>query len=331
MNKVDRALNLWVFGPGFGELVVVHVPGAGWLSIDGCTARRTSWPLAFFDRLNVAPTHILMTHPHLDHAGGLVQLIDEHTQPGEQWPRLGVLEPVPPPTAAASHELHFHSQQADSVLSAMRTRWQSQPSCKWPLNVGAREPIGDGWATVLSPEDDAGLSDVNERATAIEVEWNDARIVLGADLVEAPGLGWSRALSRRALLREHDALKVAHHGSLAAQHDPVLQRLTGEQESFTVLTPYSKGYKLPDFQDGGGIEVLLRHTSRVLMTALPQSYSTQNRTPRRWTRAELKNLHTPIAAAEPVADFPCCYVHAAFDGQGRLVAENVAGVAVTRD
>lgn len=330
MNKVDRALNLWVFGPGFGELIVVHVPGSGWLTVDGCSAQRTSWPLAFFEQFNAAPTHVLMTHPHLDHAGGLLQLIDEYTQPGEQWPRLGVLEPVAPPGAAASQETHFHGQQADAVLTAMRTRWTSSPSCKWPLEVGTSEPVGDGWATVLSPEPDAGGADVNERATALEIRWKNAQLLLGADLIETPGLGWTRALARRPALREHHAIKVAHHGSLAAQHAPVLQRSAAQAEALTVVTPYSKGHKLPDFAADGGVELLLRHTSRVLMTALPQSYETQNRNPRTWTRSELDALQKPVAAAEPVGPFPSCFVHAAFDAEGALILENVAGVAVTR-
>jgi glyoxylase-like metal-dependent hydrolase (beta-lactamase superfamily II) len=331
MNKVDDALNLWVFGPGFGEFVVVHVPPDGWLAIDGCVANKESWPQRFFEDLDFIPTHVLLTHPHQDHAAGIVELIDDAT--GDElstWPRLGVLEPYVATPAVPDVELGFHGQDANGVLTAMRTRWTRRPACKWSLTVGSREQIGTGKALVLSPEPGPGSRDPNERATALELVWQNTRLVIGADLVETPGHGWSRALHRRPQARQYHALKVPHHGSPAALHVPLLQRQEGEDEAAYVLTPYSKGHKLPDFGETGGIATLLRHSGEVLMTGLPEKYALQSRRPRQWTRAELETAKRPIAAAEPVGEFPSCYVQLAFDAQGKLLQRHCAGVCVTR-
>lgn len=329
MTLVEGLLNLWVFGPGYGEFIVVHVPPAGWLAVDGCTAGSESWPQRFFEDQAVRPTHILMTHPHQDHAAGLVELIDDTTWGAPAtWPLLGVLEPpalVPP---VPNVEAGFHGQEADAVLTAMRTWWQAQPQTRWDLSPGVPHPIGDGVARVLSPTGATG-GDPNERSTALELEWQGTRIVLGADLVETPGEGWSKALAHRPTARAHVALKVPHHGSPRALHPPLLARLPGETPSVPVVTPYSRGRKLPHFDPASGVATLLQHSPQVLLTALPQKYELQARHPRTFTTAELLAGHQPIAEAERVDGFPSCWVHLVFGPQGQLHASNTAGLTIT--
>lgn len=332
MTRHEGLLNVWVFGPGYGEFVVVHVPPTGWLAVDGCSAGGgDGWPRRFFEAQDVTPTHILMTHPHHDHATGLVELIDDATPATDtgSWPLLGVLEPAAHPPAVPDLEAGFHGQEANLVLSAMRDRWARSSKCRWDLTVGAPKPLGAGAVTVLSPAGPTG-GDPNERSTALEVEWGEMRVVLGADLVEDPGSGWSQVLAVRPRARRHLALKVPHHGSPKALHEPLLERSAREPESVPVLTPYSKGLKLPHFGADSGVEVLLRHSRAVLMTALPQRYATQAREPRTFTRAELEAASRPIAPVEPVDGFPSCFVQLAFDSSGVEKHRTTTGVTVTR-
>lgn len=315
--KADK-LNVWVFGPGVGEFVVVHVPPDGWLSIDGCSAEAEGWPLAFFQLQAAAPTHVVMTHPHADHARGVRKLVEHFTNGSTPWPRLGLLAPPRAPLARGASQGSYDSKLANGVLSAIRTRWKRQPTTKWEPRAGALEPLGSGLIRVLSPETAARRpGDWNSVATALAVEWKGHRLILGADLVEKPGKGWSKVLSRFPLARSHLLLKVAHHGSFDAQHVPLFARLPSEQQVTLVTTPFAS-QNLPQFEKGEGAELLLKHSDRLLLTGLPQKFETQNKKPRQWPRARLATLKRPIAPDEPTAGFPSNYLHFVLDAAGTL-------------
>lgn len=324
MTPVANKLNVWVFGPGTGEFIVVHVPPAGWLAIDGCAAAGVKYPKAFFDQLRAAPTHILLTHPHLDHAKGLVELIDHATRGARAtWPKLGVLEPPRQRVSRRDTQAVYDAQVAMQVLNAMKTRWKRSGACRWEPKVGSTEAIGNGLIRVLSPEPEAlprgrlRRLDWNRAATALEVVWEGHRVVLGSDLVESPGHGWTRVLERRPQIREHVCVKVAHHASLAAQHEPFLARRGAEHEALLIATPFASS-GLPRFESGEGVAVLLGHASQLLLTGLPQHYGTQNSRPRRWKRSALARLKTPVASDDAVGGFPACYVHITMTQSGKL-------------
>lgn len=323
MNKVDGKLNLWVFGPGVGELIVVHVPPDGWLSIDGCSADGEAYGPRFFEDLNVAPTHILMTHPHLDHARGIQRLIEAHTGGiTTSWPRLGALVPPRTPSTKGASQASFDGKVANAVLNAMVTRWKRSPTCKWEPKAGTVEPVGNGEVRILSPE--PGVLPPNPpmgfnwnlAATALAVEWEGQRLVLASDLIETPGGGWTSALKAYPTLREHSGLKIAHHGSLEAQHEPLLRRQKGEVEVVLFGTPFASE-ELPRFKRGEGAEVLLRHSKKLILTGLPQKFETQSKRPRQWPRSRLEKLRKPIAPDDPVGPFPWCYVKLIVDSAGK--------------
>ena len=73
--------------------------------------------------------------------------------------------------------------------------------------------------------------DRNVISTALLLTWRGRRILLGSDLVESPGYGWSNTLVLEPELADHDLFKVPHHGSDQALHDEKLKemkRLLGE-------------------------------------------------------------------------------------------------------
>lgn len=74
-----------IFGPGFGECIVVHVGGGEWIIVDSCidsSARQDPRPVAeqYLRSLGVAMESrvklIVATHWHDDHVGGMARLVD---------------------------------------------------------------------------------------------------------------------------------------------------------------------------------------------------------------------------------------------------------------
>ncbi len=82
----DNELEITIFGPGYGESIVLHIPEVGWGIIDSCTftINKTSIvpPLEYLLSL-LSPdfpklAFVILTHPHEDHYLGLDKILKEY-------------------------------------------------------------------------------------------------------------------------------------------------------------------------------------------------------------------------------------------------------------
>ena len=74
-------VNITVFGPGFGESIIIYIPSLGWGVIDSCIHRAKNVTinpaLEFLKSQNVTRlSFLVLTHPHNDHFQGLNLLIE---------------------------------------------------------------------------------------------------------------------------------------------------------------------------------------------------------------------------------------------------------------
>lgn len=291
--------------------------------VDACTAKSSSYGALLLEHYGRKPRIIVLTHPHLDHARGLRPVIENATS-GERsdWPVLGMV--LPPDTRGAGDptdpQAQFEGGTAEQVVATILDRWERSPACRWDLSPGGTQKLGHAKVTALSPERDArndalrkhraGQSfDPNRLSAALLVEWGETRIVLGSDLPEKPGGGWSRALRRERHLPRHAALKVPHHGSTNALPDRLLRRPRDFNDPVWMIAPYaSRG--LPDPSPKGGLTRLLRHVERVHLTALPRKYASQSGVP---MKMKLRRLQRKLPQADITsAGFPDCFVAAVF-------------------
>lgn len=90
----DR-LQVFVFGPGTGELVAVRAPPDAWLVVDGCGVAGNDYGPLLLKGYGARPKIVVFTHPHLDHAKGIQRVVEESTASSDltQWPRIGLLLP----------------------------------------------------------------------------------------------------------------------------------------------------------------------------------------------------------------------------------------------
>jgi hypothetical protein len=316
----DESLGVWLFGPGTGELVVVRAPPGVWLVVDGCAADRAGYAQQLLDHYGARPSLVVMTHPHADHASGLRQVIERATAGSvELWPRLGMV-PAPYDGGAGDTWDAFASLTggvAEQVVATIIARWSRHPACRWDLEVGSSERLGEAAVRVLSPtstERDAAAAawsrgkthDFNRAATALLVNWAGHRVLLGSDLVEHPGAGWTKACSHDAKLSAHDVYKVAHHGSEGAL-GPQIAKPSRPMLRTWVCTPFaSKG--LPKARDDGGLDRLLALEDQVLLTGLPLAYAEQGDSTKDVRRAELRDSPEAVFTPGPPG-FPDCWVH----------------------
>ncbi|HZX13773.1 MAG TPA: MBL fold metallo-hydrolase [Thermodesulfobacteriota bacterium] len=76
----DDQIEITVFGPGYGESIVVYIPGLGWGVIDSCRYefKNTTYilPLEYLKAYNVTSLcFVILTHPHADHYRGMGEIL----------------------------------------------------------------------------------------------------------------------------------------------------------------------------------------------------------------------------------------------------------------
>ena len=268
----DR-LQVLLLGPGFGESVVVRVPGdpPGWMVVDSLLSDRRGEarcaPLDVLDHFGAVPDLVLLTHAHADHAGGMASIVERFRERSA----FGTLDLDVSTVASARVR---EAAQATEARAALRAIAQLPSSQRWDLHGGTR-PLGDGTVTVAHPsstrlEELLKMSSIgpNRVSSAVVVDWRGRSVLLGADL-ERPE--WASLLTADRLC-VCDPVKVPHHGSAGAfdkrwagdrAGDP------GNAQRRMLLTPFDRHPKLPDVDDANGLAGLLREVDAVHLTSVP--------------------------------------------------------------
>jgi hypothetical protein len=340
MNLQDDVLYVIVYGPGFGESIVLRDPAGTWVVVDGCLAKEKSPTAELLVEHDAEWSGVVLTHPHADHALGLDSVLEQQGGGpiGCAAPRLR-----DPRTWQASQDptTHLREGTVEHVLSVIHDRWTSDPACRWEMKRGDVRCFGQLELTVLHPDEELVANppdDPNRLSTALQVKWNDVWLLLGSDVVS---IDWQDIAAGFDGLDRHTALKFPHHGSEGAVDASWGE---GENNRFWMMTPYNRGRKLPRYEDEHGLAWALRHVEKVHLTGLPVKHSLQGQVPYETTRTALLNGEEPPTEfqtvgglrieliAEPAGVANACFVAAGFDACGTLVdLKHGPGAVVVRE
>jgi hypothetical protein len=264
-------LYLVVFGPGYGESVMLRVPDIGWVIVDSLRLGSVTPALELLDDLGEPWAAIALTHPHRDHYRGIESLLhrDGGGPVGLTQASLDVLE-----ASLLDGDDQGEASQlggAAAAIDAMESYWDAVTDSEWPLESGQLRRIGDHlcieplWPTpaYLDAIEVDTPPNVNYASCAMLVTWHRVRLVLGADL---PIDGWTEAITVAGVdVGEHAALKVPHHGSLGSLH-PAL--LAGDRERRWLIAPYRAAH-LPRCSAGEGGRTMLGAVRALSLSAPP--------------------------------------------------------------
>jgi beta-lactamase superfamily II metal-dependent hydrolase len=325
----DDELTVLLLGPGFGESVLVRWPPDDWLVIDsfrradrGAEVHPMRDVLADF---GAQPSAVALTHPHHDHTAGFASLIAAR----RRGAKVGWLA-APQRAWWSTPNVDRATRQGttEHAIAAIMRIWEEEPECRWELHAGV-SPLRLGAATidVLSPPPatvDRVLAtsrpDLNRISGAMLLTWDNCRVLLGADLTHP---GWDEVEQAYGALHFADAagIKVSHHGSEGAQH-PIALGEPPARERPSLLSPYNRGKKVPNFADDQDVDLLLRLSSRLYLTAhhgpLPPGAGTGD--------VQRSSVSSPtrrvgrhrIAVDTPTPPLHDCWVAAQFGPDGAL-------------
>ena len=279
-----------VFGPGYGESIILHVGNGAWVVVDSCLdAHGQPQALQYLKSIGVDPSTtvrlIVATHWHDDHVRGLAQMVETCREAAfccaAALCRKEFLSLV---RAIQGH--HFSAvgsglRQIHAVFSHLDSAGK-KPIHAIANRVVFRRETCRIWS--LSPGDDVfqrfleGVEETipgqgntkgrikslspNEAAVALWVDVEDFALLLGADL-DRPGWVTVVCDSERPAGRA-SVFKVPHHGSQDSAEPAVWKRML-ESDPLAILTPWRLGGRaLPTPED---VKRILAHTPNGYVTS----------------------------------------------------------------
>ena len=268
---------LTLFGPGYGESIVLHLGGGVWVLVDSCLdTSGAPRALRYLQSIGLDPAQvvalIVATHWHDDHIRGMAQLVEQCSRARFCCASvLGKREFLAAVGALEGRHLSSAGSGIREIHGVFSRLGQRTPRQTPKLALGNRRIFDQGGCEIwtLSPNDrdyaaflktigslipSGGQSkgrvpdpSPNEVAVVLWVRIENIVVLLGSDL-EKPG--WVEILqSAERPTSKASVFKVPHHGSNNA-HDPAVWTRMLEPNPYAVLTPWRRGGRaLPTQRD----------------------------------------------------------------------------------
>lgn len=272
-----------VFGPGYGESVLVHVGHGRWMLVDSCL-NDDGMPaaLSYLRLIGLDPAAalrlIVVSHWHDDHTAGIAEAIESAPAAyvalpdallQREFTTLLAVDDERRTALSGTSEIVRVFGQVNRLARERRLLWGIADRPLWVDNAD----VPTATITALSPSDAANLRakqsferlqpvpgkslrgvpnpEPNEAALALHVSVGNCVVVLGGDLEEtAPTRGWSTILANPRRPQAHGSLfKVPHHGSWTGQHDAIWTDLL-TPDPVAIVAPFFYGaHTIPNIQE----------------------------------------------------------------------------------
>lgn len=250
----SRELEVSVFGPGFGECILLHLGGGNWAVIDSCLDATTKQPAAlqYLSSLGANPATsiqlVVATHWHDDHVDGISRVFETATSAIFAC-TSAVKEPDFKEVLAAWTGTRFLPggsgvDELHSIMAELKNRTTDSRCIApklaiagrvlWPIS-GKPDPL-EMSIKCLSPSDAAVLATIsrlkgvapasskirrrlphlleNDTSIVLSVEAAGHRILLGGDL----HVKADRSLGWLAIVDDHVGVDARHHTFKVPHH-----------------------------------------------------------------------------------------------------------------
>ena len=332
----DDVFEVTVFGPGYGESIVLHAGHGVWVIVDSCFgADGDPSALEYLKRLGLDPNRavhmVVATHWHDDHIRGMAKLVDACGKATfccagalcreEFLAAVDALERRHLTVAGSGvRELYqVFSRLARTgsrpTQAVVNRRVLVRKACEvWSLSPDDEalqdflKAIGSLMPGAGQPKRRIPTLSPNDVAVALWIDTRNFSVLLGSDLGRR---GWLRILeSTERPIGRASVFKVPHHGSENAHEQGVWEQML-VRDPFAVLTPWRRGRgRLPRSRD---VQRLRSCTTNAYATAKvhPPSRPTRKRAVDRTIR------ESGIELRRMPASYGCIRLRRSLEAQGR--------------
>lgn len=329
-NSPDRdEIEVSIFGPGFGECVVVHFGNGDWCVVDSCINPASQRPIAldYLESINVdvgqSVRCLIATHWHDDHIKGISSVFlaaksakfvcTAAISKKEFQPILacwGACQRLP--GGSGVNELRdvlseLKNRKKDTkfpspaLASADKILWQRSENP--PVVIKSLSPSDAAIVAATARFTNFAADPSRIRRRIPNIRPNDSSVVLsigvekhsvllGADLEMRAdsGLGWNAVLESNHQAEQRHGFKVPHHGSPTAHSDQIWTKLL-VPTPWAVTTPFVSGkIRLPGADD---CKRILNFTPHAYLTGAPGSgkFRDANKTVEKTVKEFTRSVH----------------------------------------
>lgn len=278
-----------LFGPGYGEAIVVHLGDGAWLLVDSCIDPVTKVPATeiYLNSIGIGAHQvhtIVASHWHDDHVRGISTLAANY--PEADFVISGVFNSREAATFLAAYsggssaglargakELFDTLKTRNTVLPALHRSTILEKNLNGRLvRVTALSPTPDAYLQSIAhlaqylPQKDKSINHApelrpNHEAVVVHIDLDDDAILLGADLEDDKKLGWTAVVADKwsGARKPATAYKVAHHGSHTGDCPQIWATLL-KANPIACLTPFTLGdQRLPTAEDKERVKGRTQH------------------------------------------------------------------------
>lgn len=326
----DNELEIVVFGPGFGECILLHIGSNKWIVVDSCKDSVSKKPVAleYLESIGIEPSSavimVLVTHWHDDHIRGIPEILEECPEAliavsqaatvdqfiqyvtllntnNELKGSNGVREYAKLLAMLAERGVECKKACADRRLLQI-------PSCDlshggtcdiWSLAPSDTQidQINHSIAALFPTHGDskprAIPNEPNNTSAVVQILIGDLGVLLGGDLEETsnPSTGWTAIVESTARPTvKCEVFKIPHHGSKNANNDDVWSDML-TPSNLAVVTPFNKGKtRLPTPDDKS--RIVAKTANAYLTQAIPGGKRTRPKMVEKTLRDSGKSLRT---------------------------------------
>lgn len=287
-----------VFGPGYGESIVMHIGLNKWIIVDSCYGPdKKPVSLKYLEEQNVPPENIvevICTHWHDDHIKGISEVLD-HAK-NAKFTCSAALDSDHFIALAGNNGYNISSASSSGVTEFFKV-FEIAISRNTPFQFAQEEsviysdPENEIFIYALSPSQSAvklshnafdamklqgqahrgrlKMVKPNHTSVVTQIKIKGHEILLGADLEESGKFkGWSTIIESKSKNQVNASVfKIPHHGSPNGDHDSIWTHLL-ESNPLSVVTPYPRGKKRPQPED---VARMKTRTRNLFLTSRRQS------------------------------------------------------------
>lgn len=299
----DDELEISLFGPGYGECVLVHLGDGNWLVNDSCTDLssddRSPVALKYLEHLGIDVAQrvrlIVASHWHDDHVRGLAKIVElcpnaeficsQALRVGEFLQLVRTAEENSSANGSGVSEFRRiieHRRDCDSPVVkwaiADRQLWHSADTDVSLLSLAPSDrsvevsllELGRLIEEVAEFRVRVPASTPNSASVVLWIDFKGIKVLLGGDLEKStdPRRGWQPIVDNPPDGRA-DVYKVAHHGSVTGHSDDIWKVLL-HNSPVSIITPWRRGgAHLPVSEDLVRISSL---SAQTFLTASPRRH-----------------------------------------------------------